>query len=255
MIHVLFSPSAGGTLKQLLQSRGSKDRVVALTECLDWGWISSEPIEDRVRWFDETAGLDWDWLADCGPKFLAEIAAEEDRLIWVAPRSAQEQSGLYWLMHQIQNPPTQLIIADYPLEGAWRGEPPKSLGELGPEMMAQLVDKAPRLEWDDSRFPINKWRSLMDEGAVLRIVEEGVLQSARSDHYDDWLLRWCPSGWTKWYRVVGDAMGHASQPISDLFLKWRLQELITLGAIECDGSLPSWDMPTTVEPARVRRSS
>ena len=147
-----------------------------------------------------------------------------------------------------------MIIADYPLEGAWRGEPPSSLGELGLERMGKLLDRAPRLEWDGSRFPVGKWRALMDDGALLRVVEDGVLKSVQPEYYDEWLLQWCPAGWTKWYRVVGDAIGHADQPIDDLFLRWRLEELIGLGAIECDGELPAWDYPTTTDPAKIRRA-
>jgi hypothetical protein len=232
--------------------------VVALTEWLDWGWISSQRMEDRLQWFEENAGLDCDWLAESGSKFLAEAAADEDQIVWVAPRSAQEQCGLYWFLNQTGIQPRKMIVADYPLEGAWRGESPLSLGELSDPFMAQLLDGCSRQELDISRFPLEKWRILMDDAAVLRIVEDGQLRSARPDHYDDDLLYYCPETWTKWYRVVGETMGQASllgNRIGDLFLRWRLEELIAVGAIECQGTLPHWDAPVTTNPTRIRRAN
>jgi Protein of unknown function/Domain of unknown function (DUF1835) len=242
-------------LRQVLRSRGITDRVVSLGEQLDWGWIASEQIDDRLRWFEVNAGLDWDWVAESQSEFLAEVEQDEDQLIWIAPRSAQDQCGLYWFMHQTQLSPRQMVVADYPLKGAWRGEPPQSLGELGPDLMAQLFDNSPRLDWDEPRFPMEKWRILMDDAAVLRIVDNGMLRSAPADNFDDSLIEWCPSKWTKWNRVVGDTMGHSSDRISDLYLRWRLQVLITAGIIECEGELPGWDMPTTQNPAMIRRAS
>lgn len=257
MIHVLFSSSAAGTLRQLLRSRGVQDRVVDLTEWLDTGWIASDRIEDRIEWFEARMPWkgNWAWAADCMPKFLSAVDSDDDRLVWLAPQSAQEQSGFLWFLHQTQSPASRMIVANYPLKGARNGEPPHSLGELGHEPMAQLLDDAPRLEWDGLRFPVERWRALMDDAAVLRVVDDGRLKSARSDHYDDWILGWCPIGWTKWYRVVGDAMGHASQAIDDLFLRWRLQELIASGAIECEGQLPGWDYPSTPNPTMIRRAT
>jgi hypothetical protein len=255
VIHVLFSSSAAGTLRQLLRSRGIRDKVVDLTEWLDIGWIASDNVEDRIQWFEDRLPWkdNWDWAAECVHKFLAAVSTDNDRLIWLAPRSAQEQSGFLWFLHKTQTPPSRMIIADYPLRGAWRGESPRGLSELSEGPMAELFDECPRVEWDEKRFPMGRWRTLMDDAAVLRVIDNGVLKSAPPDHYDNSLLDWCPSVWTKWYRVVGDTMGHAIQAIDDLFLRWRLQELIATGTIECDGQLPGWDYPYTVEPAKIRR--
>lgn len=255
VIHVLFSPSAAGTLRQLLRSRGVEERVADLTEWLDTGWIASDRIEDRIDWFEKRMPWkdNWAWSIEYIDKFLAAVGSDDERLIWLAPRSAQEQSGLYWYFHRTRPAPTRMIVADYALEGAWRGEPPRSLGELDPEAMAQLLDRCTRVEWDSSRFPIDKWARLMDDAAVLRVVEDGVLTSAGPDHYDEPLLRSCPEEWTKWARVVANVMAHADQAVDDLFLRWRLQELIDGGLVECTGDLPPWDIPAHYEHALVRR--
>jgi hypothetical protein len=98
MIHVLFSSSAAGTLRVLLRARGVKHRVVDLTETLDWGPISTGSFEDRETWLDRHAPSaigGWDWIADHVDEFRERVAADTERLIWIAPRSATEQSGLY----------------------------------------------------------------------------------------------------------------------------------------------------------------
>jgi hypothetical protein len=155
--------------------------VIDLSEWLNIGWISSDRIEDRIEWFEERMPWksNWAWTGECINEFLEAVRSDEDRLIWLAPRSAQERSGFHWYLHQLRTPPAQMIIADFPLTGAWRGEPPLSLGELAHEPMAELLDECRRSGWDSARFPMEKWRVLMEDTAVLRIINEGDLKSAR----------------------------------------------------------------------------
>lgn len=257
MIHVTFSSSAAGTLRQVLRSKGLRQRVVDLTDNLSWGPIAIDGFENRQAWLDINAPFDlgpWGWIAESAVKFLESAAADTDRLIWIAPRSANEQAGFYWYLDHFDAHETQMVIADYPVCDAWRDEPPFSLGELNEDRMAGLFDESPRVAWDSSRFPRDRWQTLVADNALLRIVQNGKLQSAPEDFFDHFLLAQCSQEWTKPHRVVGHTMGSlwdaGHSPGSD-FLSWRLRELIQLGKVLCDGPPPKL-FEVSTNAARIR---
>ena len=257
MIHILFSASAAGTLRQLLRLRGSKEGVVDLSENLDWGPIADGNCHDRDAWFNLHAPMSFgeiDWLCESFKRFKVGVTADPEWLIWIAPRSAAEQSGLYWFLHNFNAEPAQMIIADYPLSKSWKGEAPFSLGELDTDLQGELLDECPRVPWNESRFPRETWLSLMSDKALLRVVTDGRLRSAPDDYFDETLLRCCPPQWGKWLRVIGDTMGalwHTGHSTDSNFLTWRLRCLILAGAVECDGDLPKFGEPSNA--VRVRR--
>ena len=252
ILHILFSTSAAGTLKQVL--RGSGDEVVSLTDCLAYGPIGSGDLAERADWLDAHAPIEfsWDWIVESAADFLERIeAAGMERLVWIAPRSACERCGLQWYFEQTGAPAGPMIIADRPLSGGWSDAPPMGLGELPPELMAQLLG-SPRREWPSGLASPEPWRQLRAGDSLLRIVDDGVLRSASPDHFDGVLLAQCRPEWRKWAYVIGHAMGAAMEAghrLDDTFFLWRLRELIAQGRIECEGALPG---PEMASPADAR---
>jgi hypothetical protein len=160
-------------------------------------------------------------------------------LIWIALQNAKELSGFYWYLDQVRPDEADMIIVDFPVHGGWRDEPPRSLGELSVERFADVFDR-PTQPWDSNRFAPSRWPALMREAALLRIVSDGQLYSAPSNFFDEILLSCCPKDWTRWHRVVGDAMGRSwdiGHDPDDSLLKWRLIELIEDGRLALDGDL------------------
>jgi hypothetical protein len=257
MIHILFSSSAAGTLRQLLHSQNSKERVVDLSDSLDWGPIADGNCRDREAWFNRHAPMSFgkmDWLCESFERFNDGVAADREWLIWIAPRSAAEQSGLHWFLHHFNGERAQMIVADYPLSKAWQGEAPFSLGALDQGNQRELLDECPRVPWDLSRFPRETWSSLMSDDALLRVVIDGQLRSTSDDYFDGSLLACCPPEWTKWLRVIGDAMGalwDIEHSVHSDFLIWRLRHLILEGVVQCDGALPKFGEGTNG--VRIRR--
>jgi hypothetical protein len=244
-LHILFSASAAGTLRQVLTVRGSGDEVVGFADCLAMGPIAGGDPDERAAWFEAHVPerFGWGWIADSTRDFLSAIRAwRGKRLVWIAPQSACEQCGLQWFFEQVAGGAAgPMIIADAPLSGGWRDAPPLGLGELPAELVAGLLDRAPRRQWPDARASGDVWRRLRGEDGLLRIVERGALRTVAEDHFDDLLLGSCSGEWRKWSRVVGDAMTKAmerSHHTGDAFYLWRLRELVRLGRIECRGELP-----------------
>jgi hypothetical protein len=244
MIHVLFDASAAATFRQLLRRLGIAEKVAFLSEQLDFGPISHGCLADRGPWLDRHAPLDYgthDWMAQEEAKFRRSVAGDAERLIWIAPASAQEQAGLYWYLSQYGDADLKMAVADFPLCGHLGGEPILKLNEVSVESMEQLYEDCPRTPWDASRFPRDRWAELVAENALLRVVDGGQLRSAPDDHFDQFLLARCPRRWVKWYRVLGDTLGNlwkSGQSAGVDSIMWRLRTLIEDGKIACDGALP-----------------
>jgi len=148
-----------------------------------------------------------------------------------------------------------MMIADFPIVGGWRSEPPLSLGELSVELLAQVLDR-PTQPWNASRFPIETWPTLAGEGALLRIVQDGRLQSAPADHFDQRLLQHCRTEWKPGFRIIGETMGRASDDgfaLNDSFLRWRLAELIEAGRLDVQGDLAIHGVANAAKVRRVDR--
>ncbi len=259
MIHITFSSSAAGTMRQMLRARGLKQKVVDLNGMLDWGPIANVNFVDRENWFTHHCPFSdgaWDWISESVAKFRSLVANSTERLIWIAPRSATEQSGLYWYLAQFGGENAKMIVADYAFNSSRAGEVPFSLGQLNQDLMGELFDNCQRIPWDSSRFSADRWQVLMNDNALLRIVDDGRLQSAKEDCFDSLLHDRCTDKWGKWHRVVADTMGDMwenGHSADDAFLLWRLRALIVKGAISCDGEMPRWGEHPSIA-AKIRRA-
>jgi Protein of unknown function len=224
----------------MLRARGTDERVIALHEYLDWGPIDCS-LGDRVAWIEAHSPSDigWDWLEESVEEFLAAVAGVDRPLLWIAPQNANELSGLYWYLDKIRPSEAEILVADFPIHGNWRNEPPLGLGQLSTELLAQVLDRSPE-PWNAEQFRPDRWSELAREGALLRIAKVGQLYSAPADRFDENLLRNSPREWTRWHRVVGDTMGKAwdhGDSLNDSFLRWRLMEMVRHGRLELDGDL------------------
>lgn len=258
MIHIVFSSSAAGTLRQLLRRRGLREQVVDLTDSLDWGPIATS-LKERENWLNQNAPTGFgncDWISKHVSEFWRACERDTERLIWIAPHSAAEQAGLYWFLSQLDGIEADMVIADYPLSASWKNQAPLGLGQLNEDMMAELFDGCARVRRDDRRFPSSRWSELMIENAYLRIVDGGAIQSVHESYFDDLLLEHCPSHDINWRRVVGHTMAasfDSRRSPDNEFLFWRLRELVRQGLIICDGELQL--LSTGDRAAKVRRAT
>jgi Protein of unknown function/Domain of unknown function (DUF1835) len=231
MLHVVFSSSGAGSLRQALWAKGLRERVVDLSDNLDWGPIVANSFDDRQVWLDSNIPLQepgWDWIASGAREFEAKIRSDPDRLIWIAPQSASELCAFYWYLDLIGGNGATMIVVDYPLQDAWCGAPPRGLGELNLDRFSNLLNDAQRLPWNSVRFPTDRWKELRAEASLLRIVNGGLINSVREDYFDEQLLAECSDKWQKWHRIVGNTMvrlWEQNHHPDDLFLSWRLRVL------------------------------
>lgn len=245
MIHVIFSSSGAGSLRQALKACGRQERVADILDDLSWGPIANGDLVERQAWLNQNlpSGLPddvWDWIADEPLEFFSKLECSNEHLVWVAPQNAKELCGLHWYLHHFGGERASFILVDQDLTANWEGGAPYGLGELGAEQFQYLLANAKPEAWNDKRFPRQRWTELCDGETNLRLVAQGTAVSVPDDYLDDVILQQCKADWRKLGYVVGETMvalwavDHAK---GDDFIKWRLRELGRAGKIVTDGSI------------------
>jgi hypothetical protein len=78
---------------------------------------------------------------------------------------------------------------------------------------------------------------LQKENANLRVVRDMQITSVEVSYYDVMILYYTNKQFSKCARTIGECIGRSDSYISDIFLFWRILELIKSGRIEYKGNL------------------
>jgi hypothetical protein len=218
-------------------------------------------MDERVAFFDAEYPIPggWDWLTESNAEFWDELASQAgERLIWLAPTSSSELAGYLAYLDRFADVPAEVVRPNDYLQPHPRYGPHLGLGSMNAEELADAFANAPRYSIEADRQLAGRWSELMEENAMLRIVEDGALISAPIDHYDHFILGATPPKWTRAVRVVGDAIGATFDEqvrVNSDMLFSRLAALVRSGAIEAQGDVLGWTEEKRREPALVRRAA
>lgn len=248
-LHVLFSPSAAGTLRQTLSRLGRTEPVVCLYDDFSFGPIMSDDAA-RVAWVANVFGVD-DWgsvLFDTAALLHRAASSGVMPIVWTSRRNARCYAGfLWWLSHRGDAPCDVIDVTDLTWEGAEAktGEQlALGTGSLSAEAMARLLDTQRPLGQSERHRHLALWERLRSEDAPFRIVGPGgVLTSAGLEYFDPLLLSCATSEWRKAARVVGEALADGLDrnihQAGDLALYACACRLAERGALEWRGDLAS----------------
>ena len=244
-LHILFSGSAAGSLRQVVDVEGAGDEVVALNDPLSLGRIRSLEPDDRLESLVRTGLVDraqWAWLPEDSGRFWSRCAeAEVPRLVWVSPRQSDEAAGFHAYLHRFGHIPCEVVDlgeAEHRLrhpDGKSYG-PVVSLGELPARLLGILRDFARPLAADEAGARRGRWEHLTEENAMLRVAGDEGLRSAPETLIDEALLALCSPEWRRTARVLGELLVAVPEThgftINDMFLEWRIDTLLSCGILE-----------------------
>jgi hypothetical protein len=229
-LHLLFSPSAAGTLKQALRSADRPDDVLWLSDDFSFGPIATNDPETRVRWVAEKLGnTDWQGVTDETAAFLAAIeAATAPVTAWISRRETKTYAGFLWWLSYVGDMPVSII------------EVPE-VSSKNAQGLLEFLDDAVPLSAKDRMLHQGRWRQLQIEDAPLRVVSGEDLVSAPIDHFDDCLLGHATLEWQKTTRIVAGVLADfydaGIYQAGDLVLGPRLADLAKAGTLEWRGDL------------------
>ena len=262
VLHVLFGPSAEGSLRDGLAAAGRQDQVVCLYDDLSFGPINPPDADARIEWIEEELGYtEWDDVtAATRPFLVASLSPDIRPVAWFSRRDAHLYTGFLWWLWQLGDAPcdvidvTELMVVHSGKDGKPR--PPHlavSPSLLLPDEMSNLLDRAAPLSPATRRHYRDLWERLTIENAPLRVLDEAGLVSAPITFFDSLILSCATPTWLKMARVVGDALARSWEgdlhQTGDLVLAARVRALAKAGTLEWRGDLSS------MHKCEVRRSA
>jgi Domain of unknown function (DUF1835)/Protein of unknown function len=205
-LHIVFNPSAAGSLRDALRQAGRDERVVSLFDSLSFGPINPPDPELRRTWVEEELGYTaWEEVVGEATSFWPEaLSISNRRIAWLSRRSAQEYAGfLEWLWRLGKEPIEVIDLTDVMVAGSKNGPNTPhlaiSLGILPPYQILEndLLDRREELTSILRAQYRELWGRLRAENAPLRVLSRGELVSAPLSFFDPLLLSCATPEWQK----------------------------------------------------------
>ena len=218
---------AVGPLQQLDTEEGWQARLAW------WNQLSQgSPYGDNTESFD-----DRQTVAAIKEKLMAN--PEEELWIWMG-QNQHDVTGYYWLMPQLKEFQGRIMIL-YMNNLPFINEKghifyPSWLSEIQPREFTKAKKLARPVTLSEFEIDPDEWRKLSEENAVVRILEGGKKIAGKEESfYDAEILKNITGEWQKATRVLSNTLNRMKIKTGDIFLMWRIKQLITDGKIEITG--------------------
>lgn len=177
-------------------------------------------------------------------KAIKEKLDTEDSLeawIWMG-QNQHDVTGYYWLMPQLKNYQGRVMILylnNLPFINE-KGQLfyPWSIHDILPKEAVKAKKLARPITLSEFEVDPDEWKKLSDESAIVRILEGGKKIVGKEDSfYDSEILKNITTDWQKATRVLSNTLHRMKIKTGDVFLMWRMKQIIGAGKIETMGDV------------------
>lgn len=164
---------------------------------------------------------------------------EEELWIWMG-QNQHDVTGYYWLMPQLKEFQGRIMIL-YMNNLPFINEKghifyPSWLSEIQPREFTKAKKLCRPITLSEFEIDPDEWRKLTEENAVVRMLEGGKKIAGKEDSfYDAEIIKNITGEWQKATRVLSNTLNRMKIKTGDIFLMWRMKQLITDGKIEITG--------------------
>ncbi|MFZ9695023.1 MAG: DUF1835 domain-containing protein [Chitinophagaceae bacterium] len=229
-VHVIKDDFAVGPLTALDSEEGWQER-------LQWwkNMLKGSPYdEEHAGSFDDRTTVQQitSWL-DNNP--------EQECWIWMA-QNQHDVSGYFWLMPQLRNWQGRVMIIylnNLPfLNDKGQLFYPSWLSEIPAKEFLKAKKLARPITVSEYEIDPDEWRKLVEENAVVRILEGGKkIVGKETDFYDVEIIKNTTGDWQKANRVLTNTLNRMKVKTGDIFLMSRVKYLIESGKFEVNGEV------------------
>jgi len=256
MLHIVFQQADVDVIKKAMELDASlQGEVFEIKD--EWGVGPLAAIDTEEGW---KARQDW-WreaLRDSpyGPdtvgtfddretvksikQWLNENETEE---VWIwMGQNQHDVTGYYWLMPQLREYQGRLMILylnNLPFINE-KGQLfyPWGVHEILPKEAVKAKRLARAITLSEFEVDPDEWKKISDENAIVRILEGGKkIVGKEASFYDSEILKNITGDWQKAWRVLSNTLHRMKIKTGDVFIMWRLRELINEGKIEVTGEV------------------
>ncbi|MFT3904522.1 MAG: DUF3658 domain-containing protein [Niabella sp.] len=115
---------------------------------------------------------------------------------------------------------------------------PLWLSEIQPSEFLKAKKLARPITLSEFEVDPDEWAKLMQENATVRMLEGGKkIVSKEADFYDAEILKNITGDWQKATRVLTNTLNRMKIKTGDVFLMWRMKELIQNGKVVIEGDV------------------
>ncbi len=256
MIHIVFNESEMDLMKQVIEMDETlAGDVVQIKDDFAVGPLAGIETEEgwqaRLQW--------WRMLSEGSPyssdlvgsfddretvkqiKTKLEENPEEQLWIWMG-QNQHDVTGYYWLMPQFREYQGRVMILylnNLPFINE-KGQIfyPSWLHEIQPKEFIKAKKLSRPVTLSEFEIDPDEWRKIAEENATVRILEGGKKIAGKEDSfYDSEILKNVTGEWQKATRVLSNTLHRMKIKTGDIFVMWRMKDLISRGKIEVTGDV------------------
>lgn len=271
MIHIVFNESEVTLMQQVLElDETLAGEVLQIKDDYAVGPVENiyetEGYQQRRDWwmnllenspYKEQIDIVDDKMTVYNLKKRLDENTDEQVWIWMG-QNQHDVCGYYWLMPQLkefQGRVMVLYMNNLPFINE-KGQIfyPSWLGEIQPSEFLKAKKLARPITLSEFEVDPDEWNKLLQENSTVRILEGGKKIVSRDEtFYDDEILKNITGDWQKANRVVTNTINRMKIKTGDVFLMWRLKQLIEKGNVAVQGDVnkdwKNFDVKKTAEKA------
>jgi len=161
--------------------------------------------------------------------------------IWMG-QNQHDVTGYFWLMRQLRDYQGRVLILylnNLPFINE-KGQLfyPIGIHEIQPKEAVKAKKLARPITLSEFEVDPDEWKRLSEENLMVRILEGGKkIVGKEETFYDDDIMKNIIPEWQKAWRVLSNTLHRMKIKTGDVFLMWRMKELIVQGRIEVLGDV------------------
>lgn len=255
MIHIVFQHSDVYVLQEAIKlDESMQGEILEIKD--EWGvgplqeLDTDEGWEARLNWwreilkdspYDKLAGSfdDRETVRELRNKLDNDSVLEA--WIWMG-QNQHDVTGYFWLMRQLkeyQGRIKVLYLNNLPFIND-KGQLfyPMNIHEILPREAVKAKKLNRTITQSEFETDPDEWKRLSDENSMVRILEGGKkIVGKEIDFYDGEILKNISGEWQKAWRVSANILHRMKIKTGDVFIMWRIKQLISEGKIEVLGNV------------------
>jgi hypothetical protein len=256
MIHIVFQQDDVEVLRQAMELDSSlQGEIVEIKD--EWGVGPLADLDSEVGW---AARQDW-WRGLLKGTPYGESAvgsfddrqtvnvlkssldANENEIAWIwMGQNQHDVTGYYWLIRQLkafQGRVYVVFLNNLPFINE-KGQLfyPWAVHDILPREAVKARKLARPVTSSEFEIDPDEWKKISEENATVRILEGGKKIAGKDEtFYDAEILKNLTAEWQKASRVLSNTLHRMKIKTGDVFLAWRIRQLVADGKIDLMGDI------------------
>ena len=256
MIHIIFNAADGNLIKDVIKLDESlSGNVLQIKDDFAVGPLldieTDEGWNSRVSWWRELLKnspyeKDSQTFFDDRQTVIQikeQLNADPAKQVWIwMGQNQHDVCGYYWFMQHLkdyQGTIQVIYLNNLPFINE-KGQLfyPSWLGEIQPRELLKAKRLARPITMSEFEVDPDEWKKLCAENSTVRVLEGGKKIVGKDEaFYDGEILKNLTNDWQKATRVLTNTLHRMKLKTGDVFIMWRIKELITQGRIEALGDI------------------